>query len=124
MFIVHALGRVYTRRDIWVCMYEKRKEWTKHKCVIKKDHFISKMIGSYTKDLLNTGARVQEFLHYRDKSHITEISTVLQLFSSKFDGHRYTVGQTLSTVSSIAKMVNVRKGATISSFSTDKLELM
>ena len=76
------------------------------------------MIGPYTKDLFNTQGLGYKGLYYFDNSYITGTFTVLQLFSSKFDGHRYTVGQTLSTVSSIAKMVNVRKGATISSSST------
>ena len=29
MFIVPTPGKVYKERDIWVCIYEKRKEWTK-----------------------------------------------------------------------------------------------
>ena len=126
MFIVHTPRRVYKRKDIWVCMCEKGKEWTRHYCVTK-DHFISKIISLYTKDFLTPRTRVQEFLHYFDKPYITGTSTVLQLFSSKSGGHGYTAGQILSTVfsySGIALMVNVRKCATISSSSMDRLELM
>ena len=72
-------------------------------------------------------ARVQEFSYYSDNSYIIGTFAMLQLFNSKSDGHGYTVGQALLTVSSfsrIALMVNVRKGATISSHSTNNLEFI
>ena len=54
MFIVPTPGKVYKERDIWVCIYEKEKRMDKDTCMTKKDHFISKMISPYTKDLLDT----------------------------------------------------------------------
>ena len=121
--------REFIQKEIYryVCMYDKRIRMDKTQMRDKKHHFISKMVGSYTKDLLNTGARVQEFLHYHDKSDITGTSTMLQLLSSKFVEHGYTVGHAFSTIFSsfvVALMANVRKGVTMSSHSLDGLELM